>query len=351
MIVVYNADERFASIFATSVLSLFENNKEVDEITVYLIENHIKEASKKKFQEIAKKYGRSIVTLPMPDIEQLVGIDVVIPSYNRLATCGRLFIASLLPNDIDKVIYADCDTIFEDSIEDLWGIDISKYAVGMVDGAQNESFRTQLGLSKEGIYFNSGLLLVNLKRWREEQVERRFLDFIKSQGGYVPLPDEGVLNAVFDGDILLLPLRYNAITQIFAFSYNQMLYVRGIKRFYTPEEVEEARQHPVMVHFTSNFYLSIRPWVKGCSHPYAQKYLKYRNLTPWKDEPLWDDPNSRLGKFYATFCRVLPTPIALWTARIITLYITPAKHRYRKWRCIYNMRHEKIRGGVLSKNN
>lgn len=345
MIVVYNADERFASVFATSVLSLFENNKETDEITVYLIEDHIREQSKARFQEIAQRYGRSIILLPMPDIVKLVGMDVVIPSYNRMATCGRLFIASLLPCDIDKVIYVDCDTIFEDSIEGLWNTDISEYSVGMTDCAQNASFRTQLGLSKEGIYYNSGLLLVNLKRWRDEQAEKRFLSFIKSQGGYVPFPDEGVLNAVFDGDIFLLPLRYNAMTQIFAFSYKQMLYTRGVKNFYSEEEVEEAKQHPAMVHFTSNFYISIRPWVKGCTHPYAQRYLEYRNMTPWKDEPLWENPNGRIRRLYTSFCHALPKPMALWTARLITMYITPIRHRCRKWECISKMRRKMIGGG------
>lgn len=345
MIIVYNADERFSSVFATSVLSLFENNKKADEITVYLIEDHITQESKAGFQQIAQMYGRSIITLPMPDMEKLVGMDVVIPSYNRMATCGRLFIASLLPQDIDKVIYVDCDTMFEDSIEALWNTDILAYSVGMTDCAQNSSFRTQLGLSREGIYYNSGLLLINLKRWREKQAERRFLEFIKSQGGYIPFPDEGVLNAVFDGDILLLPLRYNAITQIFAFPYKQMLYARGVKRFYSPEEVEEARKHPVMVHFTSNFYLSIRPWVKGCTHPCVQRYLEYRSMTPWKDEPLWENPNPWLRRIYTNFCHVLPKSVAAWTARLITLYITPIKHRYRKWMCIRKMMRQMNGGG------
>lgn len=347
MIVVFNSDERFASVFATSVLSLFDNNQEVDEITVYLIEDNITKESKAKFQEIAQTYRRHIITIPMPDLEKLVGVDVVIPSYNRMATCGRLFIPSLLPKDIDKVIYADCDTMFESSIEDLWNIDISKYSVGMTDCAQNPSFRTQLGLSKKGIYYNSGLLLINLKRWREEQAEERFLDFIKSQGGYIPFPDEGVLNAVFDGDILLLPLRYNAMTQIFAFSYKQIFCARGIKHYYSQEEVEEAKRHPVMIHFNSNFYISVRPWVKGCTHPFAKRYLEYRNMTPWKEEPLWENPNTRLQRLYTRFCYAIPKPIAIWTARLITLYITPLKHRYRKFKCIREMRRQFNGGGYV----
>ncbi len=349
MVVVYNSDERFASVFATAVLSLFENNKDANEITVYLIENGISEESKAKFQQIAAAYGRTIITLPMPDIEKLAGVDVVIPGYNRMATCGRLFIASLLPADIDKVIYVDCDTVFVDSAAELWDTDISGYAAGMVDCAQNASFRTLLGLSADGIYFNSGLILVNLKYWRENNVERAFLEFIKKEGGYIPFPDEGVLNAVFDGKVKLLPLRFNAITQIYAFNYKELCRVRAVKRFYSEEEVTSAKEAPVMVHFTSNFYLPVRPWMKGCEHPYVQKYLTYRAMTPWKDAPLWDDPRTGMQKLYTKFCHAVPKRLAVESSRVISLYITPAMHKYKKDK--HMMKTEKItRGGGTSPN-
>ena len=346
MIIVYNADERFAEIFATSVVSLFENNQEAESITVYLIENHISNESKEKFQQLAARYGREIITLPMPDIEKLAGVNVVIPQYNRMATCGRLFIASLLPNSVDKVVYVDSDTIFLGSIAKIWDTDISGYAIGMTDCPQNMSFRTQLELPREGVYCNSGLLLINLKKWREIDAEKRFLEFMRSQGGYVPFPDEGVLNAVFDGDILLLPLRYNVMTHVFAFTYKEMCYAKGVKKFYTPEEVDDARNHPVMVHFTSNFYFPVRPWMQGCVHPYAEKYLEYRFMTPWKDKPLWSDERPKINKLYTKFCHAAPKAFALWTAHIISLYLIPLKHRLAKKEALGKMKVAMDNGGM-----
>ena len=176
MIVVYNSDERFASIFATSVVSLFECNKEIEELIVYLIEDHITDASKARFAEIAKNYGRKIITIPMPDFEKLAGLDITIPQYNRMATCGRLFMASLLPADIDKVIYADCDTIFLKSLKELWDMDISEYFAAMTNDACNPAYRTMLDIPADGIYFNSGIRLVNLKHWREAEIEKTFVN-------------------------------------------------------------------------------------------------------------------------------------------------------------------------------
>ena len=175
--------------------------------------------------------------------------------------------------------------------------------------------------------------------------EQRFISFIQSQGGYIPFPDEGVLNAVFDGEIFCIPLRFNAQTMIFAFPYKKMCYARGVKSFYTPEEVKNARKDPVMVHFTSNFYYPERPWIKDCRHPYAETYLAYRNLTPWRDKPLWEDVRPLIRKLYTEFCRSVPMGVAVWTAHVISLYLTPLKHRYKKRRAINMMKKNLSSGG------
>lgn len=332
MVVVYNSDERFAGVFAVSVLSLFENNQNVDDIIVYLIENGISNESKKRFNAIAEQYGRKILTVPLLDLKKIIGVDLSIPKKYNLANYGRLFIASQLPNDIDKVIYADCDTMFEKSLLELWNTDISEYYIGMADDGFSTGYRKILGIPRDGIYYNSGIMLVNLKMWRETNVEEMFVEYIRQQGGYVPIIDQGVLNATLDGKILHLPLRFNAYSILYAFDYAEILRVRKPPYFYSEQEVEAARNAPVMVHFTNNFYMPIRPWVKGCVHPYAQKYLEYRDKTPWKNDPLWNDDRPKIKKLYTTYCHKVPKPMAIYTSRIIHVYLTPLMHRFNKWK-------------------
>lgn len=343
MVVVYCSDERFAEIFAVSVVSLFENNKDAGEITVYLIENGVSEESKAKFQQIAVAYDREIITLPMPDIEKMADVNVVIQKRWRVAACGRLFIASLLPESIDKVIYADCDTIFVDSIQDLWDVDISGYPVGMVDDTINASYREIMGLSREGAYFNSGILLIDLKAWRECDAENKFLRFIASQDGYILFADESVVNAVFDGKIFRLPLKYNVISMVFAFSHDEICRIKDMKQFYTEEEVEAARINPVVVHFTHNFYLQARPWIENSNHPFKQKYLGYKAMTPWKDAPLWKDNRSAINKAYSVFCHLVPKGIMIWMSKLIAVDLTPMMHKYKRYK--HMKKTEKTIGG------
>lgn len=306
----------------------------VKKLIVYLIENEVSNESKQRFQEIANAYGREIVTVPLLDLKHIIGINLNIPKKYNLANYGRLFIASQLPSNIDKVIYADCDTIFEGSLVDLWNTDISKYYVGMADDGFSVGYRKILGVPADGVYYNSGLMLVNLKAWRKNKIEKVFVDYIRSQGGYVPIIDQGVLNATLDGKILRLPLVYNAYSIIYAFSYKELMFVRKPPYFYSRKEVEDASHNPIMVHFTNNFYMPIRPWIKGCVHPYAKKYIEYREKTPWKNEPLWEDKRPKIKKVYTRYCHMVPKPIALLTSRIIHVHLMPLMHRFNKWKHI-----------------
>lgn len=340
MIVVYNCDENFASIFATSVVSLFENNKDVDDITVYLIEDEVSAESKSRFQDIANCYGRTIITLPMPNIEEIAKTDIYIPPNLQMATCGRLFVSKLLPDNLDKIIYADCDTLFLRSISALWKQDISEDYVGMVSIPTSKNHKRIIGMSPDSTYYNSGLLLINLKRWREENVDIDFMEYFQKQGGYVPYPDEGVLNAVFEGKIRTLPLKYNVYGQIFSFGYEELLRLKKQKKFYCFGEYEEAQKYPVMLHFVSTYRIPLRPWVIGCNHPYTKEYLKYREKTPWKGTLLFEDHRPSYKKAYQLFGRIsrcLPSALTDWMVEFFFAYVRPFRFYIEKKKHVRNM--------------
>ena len=102
------------------------------------------------------------------------------------------------------------------------------------------------------------------------------------------------------GKILKLSPNYNAYTLFWAFEYNNLLRWRKPKNFYTREQVQQAKNNPVIIHYTRNFYMLSRPWVEGCDHPMTAKYLEYKELTPWKE--MHKDTRSRLDKVkYKTY--------------------------------------------------
>lgn len=350
MVVVYNCDDRYAEIFAVSVLSLFECNKEAEDLTVYLIDNGIKKENMRKVREIASSYCRKIISLPMPDLESLLGMNVAVPAKsNRIATCGRLFVTSLLPKNIDKILYFDCDTIFLKSIKPLWEIELGEYFAGMMADTMGGKYRTMLGISEKGIYYNSGVALINLALWRQYNIEKKFMDYLGSQGGYVPWPDQGVFNAVLDGKIKCLPCAYNVHTTLFSFPYDTLLKVKKLQWYYANDEVEQSLKDPGMIHFTTTFSIPLRPWYEGCNHPYTKTFLKFRAMTPWKNEPLWDDERSMINRLlyslYAFYAQHTPNWLYSFTSKLYYVDLRPFMFRIKKKN--YMRKQRKLIGGVL----
>nr|WP_280524084.1 glycosyltransferase family 8 protein [Helicobacter aurati] len=126
-------------------------------------------------------------------------------------TYYRLKIASLLPQHIDKCIYLDCDMILNADIRELYAIALQEHicaVVGeertfeqpMVALPNNEHFSIKTKYS-----FNAGLLLLNLKKWREHNIESKLFALLQK----VVLTDQDALNIVFNDNIIMLDTRWN----------------------------------------------------------------------------------------------------------------------------------------------
>ena len=93
---------------------------------------------------------------------------------------ARLLVDKLLPDDIDRILYLDGDTLVLGSLESLWKLDMGNRSIGMgpestVDAAR----RGFLGLDKQ-MYCNAGVLLIDLQRWRERKLGEKVLEYYKN---------------------------------------------------------------------------------------------------------------------------------------------------------------------------
>lgn len=189
------------------------------------------------------------------------------PKHITVSAYYRLFLSRILSDDIDKVLYLDCDIIVNGSIKELWNIDISECAVGVVPDMDegNLNIYRRLRYAPSYGYFNSGVLLINLKYWREHDLLNSFLKFWRDYPERVVYHDQDILNFVLKGQKLLLPIKFNVQTPA--------LYKLVNISWEYDAELEEALRAPVIIHYTT----SDKPWIRGCQHPwkfYFQKYLR-----------------------------------------------------------------------------
>lgn len=287
--VVYASDDRFSEILGVSLTSLYESNKNMKQINIYILSNGIKNNNKEKIDLLSQKYKRSqIKWIEAKDINKELQMRVK-TDRGSLSQFSRLFISSTLPSELNRVLYLDCDTIIVQSLENLWNLDMKGKTIATLNDAFSKLYRINISLSFDDIMFNSGVMLINLKKWREDNVEHKLMKFIIEKEGKIQQADQGALNAVLSRDTLCFEPKFNSVTIFYDFNYKEMMvYRKPIKGFYQENQIIDAVEHPVIIHFTTSF-LSNRPWEIGCNHRYLEIWNKYKKISPWKDSPVWQN--------------------------------------------------------------
>ena len=327
--IVYASDDGFAEILGVSLVSLFENSGDMKEIQVYILDSGISEHNRRRIEEVCIRYQRPLpIWLKARNITEELGMRVA-ADRGSLSQFARLFVASDLPADLERVLYLDCDIIFRQSVSLLWNLDMHGKTMSVLNDAFSRYYRKNIDLEPEDIMFNSGVMLINLNRWREREVEKNLLKFISEHKGKIQQGDHGTLNAVLSHDVYCFHPCFNSVTIFYDFTYHELhVYRKPAGKYYTEAEIKEATDHPASIHFTTSF-LSRRPWVKDCHHRYCELWRSYKAESPWRDEPLRED-NRPSWKLKGTkIFKKLPRGLAMHIAGFLQAYGRPIKNKWQ----------------------
>lgn len=278
--IIYSSDDNYCQHLGCSLYSLLDHNQEFTKINIFIVSNGISQENHHKLNVVADHFRNT--SLYFIDFSIWLNHLKLDMAWNiSLSSYARLFVSSMLPKDIERVIYLDCDMIIESSLNYLWNINLNGFIIGAVQDCMSFRFKEPVGLDRYDQYFNAGMLLIDLNEWRKQKIEKKCLDFINNRNGRVIHHDQGVLNGILKDKWLRLPLEYNLMTIHYVFSLDKIKKYFGDRAtFYSKEEIDKAKEHPVILHFTPSF--TTRPWVKGCVHPLKNKYWDILNKTPWK---------------------------------------------------------------------
>ena len=284
MNVVFACDDNYVPLLTISAVSFLVNNKnDFEEINIFILDDGISKNNKNKVNSILSEYNCNILFIKTKKIEEL---DFKVLYLERediasLTTYARLFITSLLLDNIDKILYLDCDSIIVDSFKELWQEDISNYYCAAVQDCSNTSYMEALGIPRNEKYYNAGVLLINLKKWREDNVEDKFVEFLTDNQQRFYQHDQGVLNNIFKNKIKTVSPKYNLQGYFQFLDYNLSRKYSCIEtEYYSKEIMDDARKNPVFLHFCAADYF--RPW-KNPNHPYFKEFEYYAILAGFKD--------------------------------------------------------------------
>lgn len=187
--------------------SVLENNKKHN-ITIHLLHHLLPQYCQCFLYEMCCRYRQKIIFYDV-DESSLSRVHFKHQDLS-IATYYRLLLPSLLDNSIDKILYLDCDVIVLQDISELFKIDISNYGVAAVkDSAPiSNKHRLLIGLELDDKYFCAGVLLINMKYWREHNSSIVMFDFLNQYQKELFFEDQDVLNYAFRDHWFQLPNKY-----------------------------------------------------------------------------------------------------------------------------------------------
>ena len=277
MNILYASNDGYADFLGVSLYSLLENNKEVEKITIYIFEREISNQNKEKLQNEVEQYNRRIEFIDISDLEERIGFKVNASGYN-ITTLARLFIEDLLPTEVEKILYLDCDIIVNSNIEELWNTDLAgKSLAATIEVYMPLDKKERIGLGKEDPYYNAGMLLINRTYWYEKSLKDQFLNYYKDNGGELLYNDQDIINHCCKGSIVPVSHTYNFEPNVYYFPYSYLMKVNPLFFNGTKEEYKDIIRNPKMIHYLGDE----RPWVKGNKNPYSPLYYRYVEKSGW----------------------------------------------------------------------
>lgn len=191
--------------------SLLDNCSNPQKLNIYILCADLNHDDKENIHKLLFRYGLSKVALIDFNVKEHFGV------FNSLqgnwTPYGRLLLQDYILED--TVLYLDADLVVEVDILLLEDFDFQGKAIAAVNGGQmryaldNRFLCNEIGLDPNLFVFNSGILLMNLKVWREKDIKNQCLTFGRRYADKLISHDQTILNALFAGNFAFLALEFN----------------------------------------------------------------------------------------------------------------------------------------------
>ena len=325
MKVMYTCDNNYVWLMGISTISLFENNKDLKELKVYLLGENISEENKNELKKIGDKYGKEVEVI---DVPKLTIPPSLVSARWPISAFTRLFSGVILPDGIDRILYLDCDTIITGDISELEDVEFNgNIAMGVKD-CIGGTYKKNVGLDEDSPYINAGVILFDMKALRKIDIHTDIENYMNKYEKLINYADQDILNGMFKGRIGELNPKFDVMTIDIVHTYEEIQKLRRPSNFYKKEELEDATINPVIIHYTTNM-LVVRPWFTNSDHPFAGEFKKYMGMSVWKDRELKEAVFGSKEAKTIRLIMILPKSLAYYLLGLIHAELKP---RYIKMR-------------------
>lgn len=263
--IVVACDNHYIILLAALIKSIEANISANKKVEIFIIADNVNDTNKLKLQQ---SVNTAITTLIWKEMASVIPVGMKLPldrSSYPLNIYMRLFIPYFVPAEIETVLYLDVDMIVQKDVSILFDIDLSQHVVAAVLDPRIITFDNswggvlnyqELGLPGTTRYFNTGLLVMNTKLWREQNVTEKIIDCIEQHKKFANYPDQYGLNVVLENQWIELDPLWNHFSTI------------------------ETTEKPFLIHFVER-----KPIYKAYnySETFKQIFYSYLKQTAWKN--------------------------------------------------------------------
>lgn len=293
-VVLCAADDHYVMPLAVTLHSAAQSLGEGRHLHVILMDGGISESNFGGLSETL--YGLPISTNVLKINRKEVS-DLVTSHHITHTAYFRLLAGRLLPDFIDRVIYLDSDVLVKSDLSTLWAMPVENdyclaapdIACPFIDAYETQRVRPEiknsipylaaispvpnwrsLKLDPVQPYFNSGVMVINLKRWRQDRIAEALLRCLRENAAYVWCWDQYALNVVFAGQWSPLPARWNQGAHVFEYPDATCAPI-------DLDSFQEMKAAPAIIHFTTEF----KPWKYEPFHPLRSTFFEQLDQTAW----------------------------------------------------------------------
>src|SRR5580658_1357742 len=264
--VVAACDDGYAPHLAVALLSVFAHSRSRPVRAYVLVPDNFGQQTRLR-EALGEFAGQvAVIAVTTRDFPPLPA-----KSHLTVATYYRVLAADLLPPDLERVIYFDCDMIARSDIGELWDTPMRGNVVAAVADPAFEHHRV-LGIAKDEAYFNCGMLMIDLKSWRREAIGEKVFDIVRLHPERLTWAEQCALNIVLRDRWLMLDETWNLQ------SARLGQWADGDFQFHQPVPPPAAAAR--IVHFNA----PARPWLYLMDHPFKREYQDLLARTPWRNQ-------------------------------------------------------------------
>ena len=257
------SNEKYLPYCGVTIQSILCNIEKTDQFHIHILHNGIEE---KQFAQIIAMQTEN-VSISFIDVRPYLKFDEKLlktVSYFSEEMYNRILIPTIF-KEYDKVLYVDCDLVFNCNPKEIFDIDIGDNLVGAVKDfsllmARKGEEHRQKEVASLGIkpdeYFNSGVLLMNVAQLNQFNLYEKFTELLTKDT--YPFPDQDILNVICYQRVYFLDFSFNFQrgSQINPLSLQELYKLHDNGKKVLLNDIMIAYQNPKIIHFTG----AKKPW-------------------------------------------------------------------------------------------